>query len=56
MTKRIGLAAVFTLGSPDEPLFGGLTDDTPAKDGIDAKAAFKKLTALVDMTRDKRSG
>jgi hypothetical protein len=59
MTKRIGLAAclaaLFTLASLSRPLFGGRTDDTPAKDGIEAEEAFKKLTTLVGSWTAKTS-
>jgi hypothetical protein len=51
MVKRIGLVAclltVFTAAGLSRPLFGGPTDDTPAKDGIEAKVAFEKLKTLV---------
>jgi hypothetical protein len=51
MAKRIGLVAclvtIFTAVGLSRSLFGGPTDDTPAKDGIEAKAAFEKLKTLV---------
>ena len=51
MTKRIGLAVclatVFVLAGLSRPVLSGPTDDTPAKDGIEAEAAFKKLKTLV---------
>jgi hypothetical protein len=51
MTKRIGLvvclAAVFVLAGLSRPVLSGPKDDTPAKDGIEAEAAFKKLKTLV---------
>jgi hypothetical protein len=51
MTNRFGLAAcvatVLTISGLTVPLFGGPADDTPAKDGIEAKEAFTKLKTLV---------
>jgi hypothetical protein len=59
MTNRLGLAAcvatVFTVAGLSAPLLGGPTDDTPAKDGVEAKAAFKKLKTLVGSWKGKTS-
>ena len=59
MTNRLGLAAcvatVFTVAGTDRSLFGGPTDDTPAKEGVEAKAAFAKLKTLVGSWKAKTS-
>jgi hypothetical protein len=51
MTNRLGLAAcvatVIALAGLGSPVHGGPKDDTPSKDGIEAKAAFAKLKSLV---------
>jgi hypothetical protein len=51
MTNRLGLAAcvatVIAIAGLGSPLYGGPTDDTPSKEGIEAKAAFAKLKSLV---------
>ena len=59
MTNRLGLAAcvatVFTVASLNAPLFGGPTDDTPGKEGVEAKVAFAKLKTLVGAWKSKPS-
>src|SRR5262245_39289826 len=51
MKNRLGLAAcvaaAFAVAGLTMPLLGGSTDDTPAKEGVEAKAAFAKLKTLV---------
>jgi hypothetical protein len=57
MTKRLGLAAcvatVFALAGLASPLLAGPTDDTPAKEGVEAKVAFAKLKTLVGSWKSK---
>jgi hypothetical protein len=59
MTNRLGLAAcvvtVFTVVGLAAPLRGGPADDTPAKEGVEAKAAFAKLKTLVGSWKSKTS-
>jgi hypothetical protein len=59
MKNRLGLAAcvatVFTVAGLTAPLLGGPTDDTPAKEGVEAKAAFTKLKTLVGTWKSKPS-
>jgi hypothetical protein len=59
MKSRFGLAAcvaaVFMAAGLSAPLFGGPTDDSPAKDGVEAKAVFKKLKTLVGSWKGKTS-
>jgi hypothetical protein len=59
MKNRLGLtacvAAVFAVAGMTTPLFGGPTDDTPAKEGVEAKVAFKKLKTLVGSWKAKSS-
>lgn len=59
MENRLGLAAcvatAFTVAVLTVPLFGGPTDDTPAKEGVEAKAAFAKLKTLVGEWKAKSS-
>ena len=57
MTNRLGLAAcvaaVLTVAGLAAPLLGGPADDTPAKEGVEAKAAFAKLKTLVGSWKSK---
>jgi hypothetical protein len=57
MINRLGLAAcvatVLAVSGFSVPLLRGSTDDTPAKDGVEAKAAFKKLKTLVGSWKGK---
>jgi hypothetical protein len=57
MTNRFGLVAcvatVFTVAGLSVPLFGGPADDTPAKDGVEAKEVFAKLKTLVGSWNSK---
>jgi hypothetical protein len=59
MTNRFGLAAlgatVLTIAGLAVPVFGTFMDDTPAKDGIEAKAAFTKLKTLAGSWISKTS-
>ena len=59
MVNRLGFSAVvavlFTIAGFTAPSFGGPADDTPAKDGIEAKAAFAKLKTLVGSWKGKTS-
>jgi hypothetical protein len=59
MMNRLSLAAcvavAFTLAGLVGPLLGGPTDDTPAKAGMEAKAAFAKLKTLVGSWTSKNS-
>ena len=57
MKSRFGLAAcvaaMFTVAGLSAPLLGGSTDDSSAKDGVEAKAVFKKLKTLVGSWKGK---
>jgi len=59
MTKRLGLAAcvaaIFLVAGLTAPLLGRPTDDTPAKEGVEAKIAFAKLKGLVGSWESKTS-
>ena len=59
MSNRLGLAAcvaiVFTIAGLVRALLGGPTDDTPAKGGVEAKAAFAKLKTLAGSWKSKTS-
>ena len=59
MTTRLGLAACvatfFTVAGLAAPLLGGPADDTPAKEGVEAKVAFAKLKTLVGSWKSKIS-
>lgn len=59
MTNRLGLvacvAAVFTAAGLTGSLRGGRPDDTPAREGVEAKAAFAKLKTLVGSWTAKTS-
>ena len=59
MSNRLGLAAcvvtAFTLAGLAAPLRGGPANDTPAKEGVEAKAAFAKLKSLVGSWKSKTS-
>jgi hypothetical protein len=58
MTYRVGAACIavaFTVAGLSAPLLGGPTDDTPAKAGVEAAAAFVKLKTLVGSWKSKTS-
>jgi hypothetical protein len=59
MKNRLGLAAcvaaVFTVAGLTAPVLGASTDDTPAKEGVEAKVAFAKLKSLVGTWKSKPS-
>jgi hypothetical protein len=59
MTNRFGLAAcvatVFAVAGLSVPALRIRADDTPAKDGVEAKAAFEKLKTLVGSWNTKTS-
>ena len=50
MKNRLGLAAcvatVFTVAGLAAPLLGGPADDTPAKDGVEAKVSLQEAEDL----------
>jgi hypothetical protein len=57
MKRRLGLAACvasfFVVTGLTTPLFGGPADDTPAKEGVEAKVAFAKLKTLAGSWKTK---
>ncbi len=49
------VATLFTVAGLASPLLGGPADDTPAKEGVEAKVAFKRLKTLVGSWESKIS-
>jgi len=49
------VATLLTVAGLASPLRGGPADDTPAKEGVEAKVAFKRLKTLVGSWESKIS-